>query len=121
MNGTSSSSLASDGPGPHAADRQAQAAPVAQAGHVDRLALRVGEQVHLVAEAGERAHHRQHGQRRAAHLEERLRGEEEDAQRPARPRRARRKRPALVRARSGSARRRWRPCSRVPAAVTAWR
>ena len=51
-----------------------------QARQGDVRALREGEQVDVMALGDQGAHHGQHGQGRAAHLEEGLRGEEEDAQ-----------------------------------------
>jgi hypothetical protein len=67
--------------GAHAPDGQGHAAVVADP--VDRHVLTLGirEQVHPVALAGEGFHHGAHGQRRPPHLEERLGGQEEDAQR----------------------------------------
>ncbi len=49
--------------------------------HRDVLALRVREQVDLVAQARQRLHHGADGQRRAPHFEKGLGGQEEDAQR----------------------------------------
>ena len=64
--------------GLHASDREPQAPQVPHALGRRRLALRERQQVDLVAERGQRPRHVQHGERRAAHLEERLGGEEED-------------------------------------------
>ena len=65
----------------HAADGQARAPAVDQPGNLHRRALREGEQLDVMAVRAQRAHHGQHRQRRAPHLEEGLRGEEEDAER----------------------------------------
>jgi hypothetical protein len=82
-----------------------------QAGHLDVRALRERQQLHAVAQADECADHGQHGERRAAHLEEGLRRQEQDAH-PAAP--------------GGAQCERYRSASiaamqPVPAAVIAWR
>ena len=61
-------------------DGQRQAAAVVEARNVHVGALGEREQLDVMPGRDERAHHRQHGQRSAAHLEERLGGEEQDAQ-----------------------------------------
>src|SRR5262249_14798622 len=67
-------------PGAHSAHRQAQAALVAQSRHLHVGALGEREEVDLVPEPDQGAGHGEHGQRRPSHLEERLRGEEQDPQ-----------------------------------------
>ena len=110
MNGTSSSELCRATARPHASDRQPQAAQVAHAG--DRRRLRPAgtcSRSDAGAQAAASARTmRQHGQRRAAHLEERLRRQEEDAQAASVV--GERKRSASIAA-----------MQPLPAAVTAWR
>ena len=72
--------LARGGARPDAPHGEGQAATMAQAGHVDIRALGIGEKQDVVTLVHERAHHGQHGQGRAADLEEGLRGQEQDAQ-----------------------------------------
>ena len=81
MNGTSRSELGQGRARAHAADGQAAGcAGGARREWATSSPCAIGEQLDLVALRGQRAHHGPHGQRRAAHLEERLRGEEEDPQ-----------------------------------------
>jgi predicted dehydrogenase len=119
---------------PYVADGEAQAAAVIEAGDRDRCALREGEQLDVVPGRHQRAHHGQHGQGGAAHLEERLGGEEQDAQAAGRSRGGRGPRAHAGRASSVSSgsqssvtcspRKRSASMAAMqplPAAVTAWR
>ncbi len=67
-------------PGADVPDGQTQAPAVVEARNVHLGALGEREQLDVVPGRDERAHHGQHGQRSAADLEERLGGEEQDAQ-----------------------------------------
>ena len=99
--------------------RETQAAQVAHALDRLRIALRKGQEVHAVTERGERADQVKDGERCAPHLEERLRGEEQDAEPLSHPGSSATARPGAQSPRSLSAS--IAAMHPVPAAVTAWR
>jgi hypothetical protein len=72
--------LGEGGPGLHSSHRQGQAAQMTHALDRSRLAPREGEEVDPMPQLAQSPHEMEHGQGRASHLEERLRGEEQDPQ-----------------------------------------
>ncbi len=72
--------LGERGPRAYASHREAEAAPMPQAGNLHGPALGIGEQIDAMAHRGQGSQHREHGERRAPHLEEGLRSEEKNAQ-----------------------------------------